>query len=231
MRQDGDAWRQTATRRLTGRFHLRPQEDKTEQPTITRVTGPASDRPAWARDRRPWDIAPGNWQYFVQGGIGLFLIAALITTIVRFVIGRPLDVMVLIVAGLIAGGLVGMQWFGTIQIAWRINRLARELPIARRTIPTRALVVGTVAIYLLMLAGLSGLLAYEDGLRWRGLDDPLPAGPLLALAATFGLFLLGRRTLSVLRRPGIVDQLVADSRDVTPIHPVDRAGLEIPPSR
>ncbi len=181
---------------------------------ITRVTTPATDRPTWARDRRPWDIAPGNWHYFVQGGIGLFLIAAVITTIVRLIIGRPLDLMILIIAGLVAGGLVGMQWFGTIQIAWRVNRLARELPIARRVIPPRVLLVGTLAVYLLMLAGITGLLAYEDGLRWWSLDEPLPAGPLLAVVATLGLFLLGRRTLSVLRRPGIVDQLIADSRDL-----------------
>lgn len=170
--------------------------------------------PNWARQRRPWDISPGDWRYFLRGGIAILLIVAVITTVVRLILGRPLDEMVLLVSLLVTVVLVGTQWFGTVHVTRAISRLAGELPISPRPLPALVILTGTLVIFGLALIGITGLLAYDDT---RSLAKSVAIAALPAMVATGIIALLGRRTLSILTRPEVrqmlvVDQATADAR-------------------
>lgn len=186
--------------------------------------------PNWARQRRPWDISPGDWHYFLRGGIAILLIVAVITTVVRWNIGRPLDEMVALVALLVTVVLVGTQWFGTVHVTRAISRLARELPIAPRPIRPIVVLAGTVIVFALALIGITGLIVYGDDPDGAGLvrGVAIAAGP--ALIATGVIALLGRRTLAILTRPEVRQMLVIDQA-TTDAHRWSGAGEPVKPSR
>ena len=166
--------------------------------------------PNWARQRRPWDIAPGDWRYFLRGGIAILLVVAVITTVVRLILGRPLDQMVFLVALLVTVVLVGTQWFGTVHVTRGISRLAQELPIAPRPLRPTVVLTGTVVIFAMALIGITGLIVSGDGLDGAALARGvgIAAGP--ALVTTGIIALLGRRTLAILKRPEVRQMLVID---------------------
>ena len=163
--------------------------------------------PNWARQRRPWDISPADWRYFLRGGIAILLVVALITTIVRLILGRPLDEMVFLVALLVTVVLVGTQWFGTVHVTRAISRLAGELPISPRPLPALVILTGTVVVFALALIGITGVLIYDDA---RSMAEGVAIAALPALVATGIIALLGRRTLSILQRPEVRQMLVVD---------------------
>lgn len=163
--------------------------------------------PTWARQRRPWDILPGDWRYFLRGGIAILLVIAVITTVVRLIIGRPLDEMVLLVSLLVTVVLVGTQWFGTVHVTRAISQLARELPIAPRPLSALTVLTGTLVIFGLALIGITGLLIHDDA---RTLAPAIAIAVLPALVATGIIALLGRRTLAILKRPEVRQMLVVD---------------------
>lgn len=175
------------------------------------MTPLGSDMPDWARQRRPWDIAPSDWRYFVRGGIGILLIVSAITVVVRLIFGQPVDGTVLIVALLITTVLVGSQWFGTIHVTRAIDRLADRMPIAHRSVPRRTLVVGTIAVFVALLVGITAALTASHAFGATTLPRGVAVAVLPALAGTGLLALLGRRTLAILKRPEVVQMLVIDS--------------------
>jgi hypothetical protein len=166
--------------------------------------------PNWARQRRPWDIAPGDWRYFLRGGIAILLVAAVVTAVARWVIGRPLNEMVFIVALLVTTVLVGIQWFGTVHVTRAINRMSLTMPVARRRLSPFTIVTGTVIVALLLLVCLTGLVVSGDGPDAAALVRGGAVALLPALIGTGLLALFGRRTLAILKRPEVVQMLVAD---------------------
>ena len=187
-----------------------PRRRGTPKPTPEEL----ATMPDWARQRRPWDISPGDWRYFLRGGIVILLLVALVTVIVRLILGRPLDEMVLLVSLLVTVVLVGTQWFGTVHVTRAISRLAGELPIAPRPLPPLVILAGTAVVFALALVGITGLLVYDDD---RSLALGVVIAILPALVATGIIALLGRRTLAILKRPEVrqmlvVDQAVTDAR-------------------
>ena len=169
------------------------------------------DMPDWARQRRPWDIAPSDWRYFVRGGIGILLIVAAITVVIRLIFGQPLDDRVLYIALLITTVLVGSQWFGTIHVTRAIDRLADRMPVAHRSVAPRTIMVGTVAVFLALLAGVTGVLTASHAFGATSLPRGVAVSALPALAGTGLLALLGLRTLAILKRPEVIQMLIVDS--------------------
>ena len=166
--------------------------------------------PKWAQQRRPWDVAPGDWRYFLRGGIAILLVVAAVTAIVRWVIGRPLDGMVIVVALLVTTVLVGIQWFGTVHVTRAINRLSATQPVPRRPLPAIVIVVGTVVVAVLLLVCITGLLVAGDAPDAGTLLRNGAIALLPALAGTGLLALFGRRTLAILNRPEVIRMLVVD---------------------
>ena len=188
---------------------LRPRPRTTPKRRTTAQPGTASDRPAWVRERRPWDISPANWRYFLGGGIAFFLVAVAVTAVVLLVIGRPLDERVMFIALLVAGALVGTQWFGAVRARRVINDIARRHDVPGRPLPGATVPTGTMVIGAAMWLAMTGLIAGDRGADRAGaaLAEAIVPAALVVLL----LFLLGRRTsvyvdeaavLAALRRRG-----------------------------
>ncbi len=186
--------------------------------------------PNWARQRRPWDISPGDWRYFLRGGIAILLVVAVITTVVRLIVGRPLDEMVFLVALLVTIVLVGTQWFGTVHVTRAISRLAREMPIAPRPLRPIVVLTGTVVVFALALIGITGLIVYGDDLDGAALARGVAIAAVPALVATGIIALLGRRTLAILKRPEVRQMLVVDQA-VSDANRQSSEGKPVTPSR
>lgn len=170
----------------------RPGPRTTPKRRTAPPTGTDSDRPAWVRERRPWDVSPANWRYFLGGGIAFFLLAATVTAVVLLVIGRPLDERVMFIALLAAGALVGTQWFGAVRARQVINGIARRHDVPGRPLPGATVLTGTVVIGAAMWLAMTGLIAGERDADRAGaaLAEAIVPAALVVLL----LFLLGRRT-------------------------------------
>ena len=161
-----------------------------------RSTSPSrteTDQPAWVRERRPWDVSPANWRYFLGGAIALFLVAAGLTAVVLPLIGSALDRKVAFIALLVAGALVGMQWFGAVRATQVINSIARRHDLPTRPLRGATVLTGTVVILAVVWLAVAGLIANTHG-GSRAIGAAVAEAFVPALLIVLLLFLIGRRT-------------------------------------
>lgn len=166
--------------------------------------------PRWVRERRPWEISPTSWRYFLRGFIALFLAAAALTAVALLALRKPLDERVMLIALLAAGALVGLQWFGAVRTRHLMALIARKYGLPFRRTPAIVVLGGTLLLIVAMDIAIAGLFAYDGPYTGAPAATAVGKSILPVILVVLVIFLFSLRSGSYLDEEAVLAELGAE---------------------